>query len=86
MYEVELRRIAVKSLDKLEDPDYSRIIKALSKIEQEPRPKGVEKLRGTELWRIRECDYRIIYHIDDESKIVTVVRLGHRRDVYRGIQ
>ena len=86
MYEVELRRIAVKSLDKLEDPDYSRIIKALSKIEQEPRPKGVEKLRGTELWRIREGDYRIIYHIVDESKIVTVVRLGHRRDVYRGIQ
>jgi mRNA interferase RelE/StbE len=86
MYEVELRRIAVKILDKLEDPDYSRIITALLKIEQDPRPKGVEKLRGAELWRVREGDYRVIYHIDDESKKVTVVRIGHRRDVYRGIQ
>jgi len=53
--------------------------------EQNPRPRGVEKIRATELWRIREGDYRLVYHINDEEKIVTVVRIGHRRDIYRGL-
>ncbi len=83
MYKVELRRNAKKTLDKLKDRP--KLISALMELEQDPRPRGVEKVRGTELWRIREGDYRLVYHIDDERKIVTVVRIGHRRDIYRGI-
>jgi len=85
MYEVELRRNVKKSLDKLQEQERHKLISALLGLEPDPRPRGVEKIRGTELWRIREGDYRIVYHIDDEEKIVTVVRIGHRRDVYRGI-
>jgi len=85
VYRVELRRNAQKSLDRLPAPERHRVISALMNLEQKPRPKGVEKIRETELWRIREGDYRLVYHIDDEEKIITVVRIGHRRDVYRGI-
>jgi len=46
----------------------------------------VEKIRGTELWRVRRGEYRAIYHIDDAESVITVVRIGHRKDVYRGIQ
>mgnify|MGYP001580816136 FL=1 len=49
-----------------------------------PRPKGVKKLTGTDdLYRIRVGDYRIVYQIHDDRLIVLVVRIGHRRDVYR---
>jgi len=85
VYRVELRRNARKSLDRLQEQERHRIISALLNLEQEPRPKGVEKIRRTELWRIREGDYRLVYHIDDEEKVITIVRIGHRRDVYRGI-
>lgn len=85
MYKVELRRNVKKSLDRLQTQERHRIIPVLLNLEQEPRLTGVEKVRGTELWRIREGDYRLIYHIDDEEKIITVVRIGHRRDIYRGI-
>jgi mRNA interferase RelE/StbE len=85
MYKVELRRNARKSLDGLQAQERQRIISALLSLEKNPRPKGFEKVRGTELWRIREGNYRLVYHIDDEEKVVTVVRIGHRRDVYRGI-
>jgi len=83
VYKVELRHNAQKALDKLKERP--KLISALMELEQDPRPRGVEKVRGTELWRIREGDYRLVYHIDDERKIVTVVRIGHRRDIYRGI-
>jgi mRNA interferase RelE/StbE len=85
VYRVELRRNSQKSLDKIQVQERSRIISILLELEQNPRPKGVEKIRGSELWRIREGDYRIVYFVDDNEKIVTVVRIGHRRDVYRGL-
>ncbi len=85
MYKVELRRRVRQSLDKLPEKDRRVVITALESLEQEPRPRGVEKIRGTELWRIRKGDYRAIYYIDDREQTITVVRIGHRRDVYRGI-
>jgi mRNA interferase RelE/StbE len=85
MYKVELRHNAEKSLDRLQVQERRRIISALLSLEQNPRPRGIEKGRGTELWRIREGDYRLVYHINDEEQAITVVRIGHRRDIYRGI-
>ena len=85
MYKVELRRRVQQSLAKLSEKDRRVVITALESLEQEPRPRGVEKIRGTELWRIRKGDYRAIYYIDDREQTITVVRIGHRRDVYRGI-
>ena len=85
MYRVELRRNAQKFLDRLQMQERFKIISSLLELEQNPRPKGVEKVKGTELWRVREGDYRMIYYIDEKEKVITVVRIGHRRDVYRGI-
>ena len=85
MYKVELRRRVRQSLDKLPEKDRQVVIATLESLEQEPRPRGVEKIRGTEFWRIRKGDYRAIYYINDREQIITVVRIGHRRDVYRGI-
>lgn len=85
MYRVELRRSVQKSLEKIQSQERSNIITALLELEKNPRPRGVEKVRGTELWRIREGDYRIVYSIDDFEKVIIVVKIGHRRDVYRGL-
>jgi mRNA interferase RelE/StbE len=85
VYKVELRRNARKALDKMQSQERSRILSSILTLEKEPRPRGIEKVKGTELWRIREGDYRIVYDIDDGRKIITVVRIGHRREIYRGI-
>lgn len=49
----------------------------------DPRPRGAQKLSGEEKYRIRQGDVRILYAIDDQEAVVTVVKIGHRRDVYR---
>lgn len=73
MYKVELRLRPQKSLDKLAASERSRLISVLSELEKNPRPAGVEKVRGAELWRIRDGKYRIIYAIDDKEQLVTIV-------------
>jgi len=85
VYQVELRRSVQKSLEKIQTQERLKIISALLELEQNPRPRGIEKIRGVELWRIREGDYRIVFSIDDNEKMITIVRIGHRRDIYRGL-
>ena len=85
MYRVDLRRRVLRQMENLPEKDRASLLGALQKLEDNPRPPGVEKIKGTELWRIRQGDYRAVYHIDDLETVVTVVRIGHRRDVYRGI-
>jgi len=85
VYRVDLRRRVLRQLESLPEKDWRSLLKTLEKLEEDPRPTGVEKIKGTELWRIRQGDCRAIYHIDDLEKSVTVVRIGHRKDVYRGI-
>ena len=85
MYRVDLRRRVLRQLENLPEKDCQAVVKALEKLEENPRPPGVEKIKGTELWRIRKGDYKAIYHIDDNEEIVTIVRIGHRKDIYRGI-
>lgn len=66
-------------------PDlHRRIIRRLETLEGDPRPPGSRKLGGkADLWRIRVGDYRIVYRVEDAVLVVLVVRIGHRRDVYR---
>jgi mRNA interferase RelE/StbE len=85
VYQVELRRNARKSLDRIQPQERSRILSALIELEKDPRPHDVEKIKDTELWRIRKGDYRIVYAVDDKNKLVIVVKVGHRREIYRGI-
>lgn len=63
--------------------DRSRIVAKIRGLEDHPRPPGVEKLSGDEKYRLRQGDFRILYEIEDRQLIVTVVRIGNRRDVYR---
>jgi len=52
-------------------------------LQENPRPVGCKKLRDRQGWRVRFGDYRIIYKIDDAQKIVTILEVGHRREIYR---
>lgn len=83
-YAVELRPSARKSLANLPRRDQLRIVSALEALSDEPRPMGAKKLVAEEsLWRIRVGSYRVIYKIEDENLIILVLKIGHRKDVYR---
>jgi mRNA interferase RelE/StbE len=82
-YAVEVRRSAVKELDGLGSADLRRVMSRIRALATEPRPHGAEKLTGAEQYRIRQGVYRILYEIDDTRRVVTVVKVGHRRDVYK---
>jgi mRNA interferase RelE/StbE len=85
MYKVELRRRAQRSLDRLPQKDFEAIVNALRDLAKSPGPKGVEKIKTAGLWRIRRGDYRVVFSIDDGEKVVTVLRIGHRREIYRAL-
>lgn len=85
MYKIELRRRAQRALDRLSETDFQAVVKAMKDLAQTPRPRGIEKVKVTGLWRIRQGDYRIIYAIDDNQQLVTIVRIGHRREIYRSL-
>jgi mRNA interferase RelE/StbE len=85
-YEVNLRPAAQKELDDLPEPEYERVCKSISALEENPRPLRVKKLAETSLWRVRVGQYRIVYSIDDKAQLVTIVRVARRReDTYRGL-
>ena len=85
MYQIELRRRVQRALDKLPENNFRAVIEAIQELAQNPRPRGVEKVKTTGLWRIRQGDYRIIYHIYDKQRLITVALLGHRREIYRSL-
>ena len=82
MYLVRLEKSAVKSIEKLNEPIYSQLKKAILNLAKNPRPNGYLKLKGRDGYRIRVGDYRIIYEIIDNLLIVNVIELGHRKDIY----
>ena len=83
MYNVIVKPSAEKSLVRLPQQVQAAIIEKLLTLEETPRPAGVKKLQGREGWRVRVGDYRVVYVIDDAKKIVTVLAINHRRDIYR---
>ena len=83
-YALEFRPAALRQLRKLPKDALRAIRSATDALRGAPRPAGAAKLAGTDdLWRIRVGSYRVIYTIDDDVLVVTVVRVGHRREVYR---
>ena len=61
-----------------------RLIEKMKELANNPRPQGSEKLAGRlNLYRFRQGDYRVIYSVDDQSRLVDIIKIGHRRDVYR---
>jgi len=83
-YVVRLTKPTQKALDSLDGAIFNRIVDALHGLEDNPRPFGVVKMAGEEnQWRVRVGDWRIIYSILDRELVVLVVKLGHRREIYR---
>lgn len=82
-YRIEIKKSAAKELKKITEKDQERIIERIQGLAQDPRPPGSKKLSGEEKYRIRQGDYRILYQIFDDTVIVVVVKIGHRRDVYK---
>ena len=82
-YSVEIKRSAAKELEHLPPKDRARIVTRIRALAGDPRPSGCEKLSGQDRYRVRQGDYRILYEIEDAVVRVIVVRIAHRRDVYR---
>jgi mRNA interferase RelE/StbE len=83
-YAVTLLRDAQKALDKMEEDQRGRMIRAMRLLENDPRHSGVVKMSGEDdLFRVRVGDWRIVYTIRDNELLVIVIRIGHRREVYR---
>jgi mRNA interferase RelE/StbE len=84
LYRVELKPSAERDLNALQRRDRVRVARRIDALAADPRPSGVEELKGAQnLWRVRTGDYRIIFAIQDDVLVVLVIRIGHRRDVYR---
>jgi mRNA interferase RelE/StbE len=82
-FEVRIKRSVAKELLRLPKADNRRIVGQIQALASDPRPKGCERLAGRESYRIRQGNYRVIYTIDDDRVIVEILRVGHRREVYR---
>ncbi len=82
MYEVSIVASAEKDLDRLPVSVSSRISSRILSLKENPRPRGVKKLINRMLFRIRVGDYRILFEINDSEHMVTVIAIGHRREVY----
>lgn len=83
-YRIELTKAAVRDLTAAPKPMLKRLDACILGLAHDPLPPGVKKLRNSDgLYRVRVSDYRIIYRIEQEILTVLVVKIGHRRDVYR---
>ncbi|MBC1260514.1 type II toxin-antitoxin system RelE/ParE family toxin [Synechococcus sp. BSF8S] len=84
-YSLSIKPSAAKELQALSDKStLKRLIEKIKTLATRPRPLGAEKLAGRpRLYRVRQGNYRVIYSVDDETRVVVVVKVGHRRDVYK---
>ncbi|MCL4534875.1 MAG: type II toxin-antitoxin system RelE/ParE family toxin [Bacteroidetes bacterium] len=82
-YTILILRRAQKELSQLPGGGYQHVRDAIRALAQDPRPHHCAKLTGRDAWRIRVGDYRVIYEVDDQQPLITVLHVGHRRDVYR---
>lgn len=82
-YRLLIKPSAAKELEALPPKDRRRIAAKIQRLASEPRPAGTEKLSGQEKYRLRQGAYRVLYSIDDAQSAVVIVKIGHRRDVYR---
>ncbi len=83
-YSIEFEPRVLKELKAIPVADQQRLITRIEALAADPRPAGVEKLKGqADAYRVRQGNYRIVYTIDDTIRIITISRVGHRREVYR---
>ena len=84
-YQVEVESRAKREFIRLSGEAQERVAEAIDALKRAPRPPGAKRLVGKTGYRIRLGDFRVLYTIDDQVKLVRIYRIGHRRDVYRGL-
>jgi len=82
-YKIQIKPSAKKELGKLPKKELQKVVNKIRSLSSNPRPTGCEKLSDEEKYRIRQGNYRIVYSIEDKQLIVIVVKIGHRKDVYK---
>ena len=82
-YRLIFKKSVTKDFRLIPKDDLRRILKRIKALADDPRPMGSEKLSGQERFRVRQGVYRIVYEIQDEELVIVVVKVGHRREVYR---
>ena len=82
-YKILIKPSAAKEIEAAPKKDRLRIVKRIQGLSYDPRPTGCEKLSGKDKYRVRQGRYRIVYSISDIELTVVVVKVGHRREVYR---
>jgi mRNA interferase RelE/StbE len=83
IYRIEVAKPASRQIAELNRETQKRIVQRLEDLASEPRPAGCKKLANSEYLRIRVGDYRVVYSIEDQRLLVLVIRVAHRREVYR---
>ena len=84
-YKVSLKHSAVKEIEAIpQKKERQRIIRRIGQLASNPRPPGSTKLSGHNKYRIRQGSFRIVYSIEDDELVIVVVKVGNRKDVYRG--
>jgi mRNA interferase RelE/StbE len=82
-YRIEIKKSAVKELSQIPKKDLVKIVKNINSLADNPRPKGSKKLSREEKYRIRYGNYRILYLIEDDVLVVYVIKVAHRKEIYR---
>jgi mRNA interferase RelE/StbE len=82
-YRIVIKKSAAKEIEKIQKKDRVRIIEKIRSLASDPQPVGSKKLSGQEKYRIRQGNYRILYQIIDAELIISVVKVGHRRAIYK---
>jgi mRNA interferase RelE/StbE len=82
-YKLSFKKSVQKDLDSIPKKDLKRILRRIESLSEDPRPHGCEKLTGQERYRLRQGRYRIVYSIQDDELTVWVVKVTHRKHIYR---
>ena len=82
-YRLFFKESVQKDLAGIPKKDLRKILGSIKSLAADPRPPGYEKLTGQDRYRLRQGRYRIVYAVQDEERTVTIVKVGHRKDIYR---
>ncbi len=82
-YEISVKKSALKELNGIPKKELQKILKKIRALSSNPRPQGSQKLSHREQYRFRQGDYRIVYSIRDNELAVHIIKVGHRKEIYR---
>ena len=82
-YKISTRKPVLKELEDIPKKDLQKVLKKIQALSANPRPQGSQKLSNKERYRIRHGNYRIVYSVQDKELTINIVKIGHRKEVYR---